>query len=54
MNKKEALKILHETQKWRRRRNGVGFDPMPYSHKEFGESIDFAIAYMRRTDDEHK
>ena len=54
MDKKEAIKILHEMQKWRRKRNGVGFDPMPYSPKEFGEAIDFAMNYMRRTDDEHK
>lgn len=54
MEKKEALKILHELQKWRRICDGVGFDPAPYSPEESGLAIDYAINYMGRTDDEHK
>lgn len=49
MNKKEALKILHEMQKWRRRNGKNSFhDPMPYTPRDFGLAIDFAIRYMRK------
>ncbi len=49
MNKKEALKILHEMQKWRRRTGKNSFhDPMPFTPREFGLAIDYAISYMRK------
>lgn len=55
MDSKEAVKIIHEMQKWRRRRNGVGFDPMPYSPKEYGRALDVAIRALRKEiRDEHK
>lgn len=44
MDRKTALKILHDVQKWRR---GHG-DDMPHSGKVFGEAIDFAIRELRR------
>lgn len=49
MNRKEALKILHDMQKWRRRNGRNRFsDPMPHTSKAFGQAIDFAINYLRK------
>ena len=44
MDIKTAIKVLHDTQKWRR---GKG-DTMPHSPKVFGEAIDMAIRELRR------
>ena len=44
MDIKTAIKVLHDTQKWRR---GKG-DTMPHSPKVFGEAIDIAIRELRK------
>ena len=44
MDIKTAIKVLHDTQKWRR---GYG-DEMPHTPKVFGEAIDIAIRELRR------
>lgn len=44
MTRKEAIKVLHDTQIWRR-----GKDiSMPHTPKVFGEAIDIAIRELRR------
>lgn len=48
MTNRKALEVLHAMQKWRRRRKGVCFDPMPYTPKEFGEAIDVALRVLRK------
>jgi hypothetical protein len=44
MDIKTAIKVLHDTQKWRR---GYG-DEMPHTPKVFGEAIDIAIRNLRQ------
>ena len=44
MTRKEAIKVLHDTQIWRRGRG----DSMPHTPKVFGEAIDIAIRELRR------
>ena len=41
---KDAIKILHDTQKYRRGKKGQ----MPHTSKEFGVAIDFAIRELRK------
>lgn len=44
MTRKEAIKVLHDTQIWRR-----GKDiSMPHTPKVFGEAIDIAIRELRK------
>jgi hypothetical protein len=49
MDKKQAIKILHEMQKWRRY-TGNEIKKMPYSPYTFGLAIDYAIKYLRRNE----
>lgn len=44
MTRKEAIKVLHDTQKWRRGKS----DSKPHTPKVFGEAIDMAIRELRR------
>lgn len=44
MTRKEAIKVLHDTQKWRRGKS----DSKPHTPKVFGEAIDIAIRELRR------
>lgn len=44
MTIKETIKVLHDSQKWRR---GAKIE-MPHSPKEFGQAIDNAIRILRK------
>lgn len=44
MTIKETIKILHDTQKWRRGKT----KDMPHTPKEFGLAIDNAIRVLRK------
>lgn len=51
MTIKETIKVLHDSQKWRR---GAKIE-MPHSPKVFGEAIDNAIRILRKVNkDESK
>lgn len=50
MTIQETIKILHDTQKWRR---GAKMN-MPHSPKEFGQAIDNAIRILRKVNRDEK